>query len=204
MDAGQKRETRKSLQTCCTRSSHRATERTAWVGPPDWGEAELCRPLCCGFWEKEQVVTRELFVSAGDPVASDDNDGSAARLLLQTSEGKVSRGYLFAEICMQRNPRRMIPGAQVSLHVPCWSLASPGLPGLQLLPSPAIHLGSILSPVTILMEAGRTKWAPVPPFPLDLIRACSWDFVRPGCGCQDNPQASVSAYIRPLWLHPRS
>ena len=30
------------------------------------------------FWEKEPVITRELFVSAGDPAAADDNDGSAA------------------------------------------------------------------------------------------------------------------------------
>ena len=30
------------------------------------------------FWEKETVWTRELHVSAGDPAASDDNDGSAA------------------------------------------------------------------------------------------------------------------------------
>ncbi|MCR5566426.1 MAG: right-handed parallel beta-helix repeat-containing protein [Clostridiales bacterium] len=31
-----------------------------------------------GFWEKETVWTRELHVSASDPAASDDNDGSAA------------------------------------------------------------------------------------------------------------------------------
>ena len=30
------------------------------------------------FWEKDPVYTRELFVSAEDPAASDDNDGSAA------------------------------------------------------------------------------------------------------------------------------
>ena len=31
------------------------------------------------FWEKETVWTREIHVSASDPAASDDNDGSAAR-----------------------------------------------------------------------------------------------------------------------------
>ena len=45
MDAGQKRETRKSLQICCTRSSHRATEKTAWVGPPDRGSRTVQAPL---------------------------------------------------------------------------------------------------------------------------------------------------------------
>ena len=65
MDAGQKREAGKSLQICSTRSSHRATERTAWVGSPDWGEAELCRPLRCGFWEKEQVRQGKLEVGFG-------------------------------------------------------------------------------------------------------------------------------------------
>jgi len=33
---------------------------------PGWGhqteEAELCRPLCCGFWEKEQVRRGKLGV----------------------------------------------------------------------------------------------------------------------------------------------
>lgn len=44
----------------------------------------------------------------------------------------------------------------------------------------------------------------LPPFPLDLIRAFSWDPLRSGSSCQDNPKASVSVYIRSLWLYPRS
>ena len=53
-----------------------------------------------GFWEKEPVWDRELFVSAEDPAASDENDGS---------EGKPFR-------TIQRAAEAAAPGTRIRIH----------------------------------------------------------------------------------------
>ena len=55
---------------------------------------------CFGFWEKEPVWDRELFVSAEDPAASDENDGS---------EGKPFR-------TIQRAAEAAAPGTRIRIH----------------------------------------------------------------------------------------
>ncbi len=55
---------------------------------------------CFGFWEKEPVWDRELFVSADDPAASDENDGSEASPFRT----------------IQRAAEAAVPGTRVRIH----------------------------------------------------------------------------------------
>lgn len=110
---------------------------------------------------------------------------------------RVSRVCVSVKICMQRN-------SQKSDHWDTRVLLGLGYVSCQhILVLVALSstfssssCGLYLFPASIPMETERTKWAPPStPFPLHLMRACSWDLPRSGSG---SPEMTNNGLLCPL------